>query len=135
MVSWFVRERSHGMQDAGVRKLRDALMQRPLDGILQDVIAGNYGRSHIVWDVIARRAKLHEAGWVLLVVLKSDADKAHRKQCAGALLHLLREVTITPDDLTSDDAASLAAISEVERRITETLDGWKKFFGATSEAS
>ena len=70
--------------------------------LLEDVRQGRYGNYYNIWYVIARRATLEEAGWVLFQVLKKDIDYLYRYHCAAALIELLGVDEFEPVDLSAD---------------------------------
>jgi hypothetical protein len=108
--------------EAEARGELDALRARPTSELLELVRAGRFGGYFVLWDAIAERSTLDEAGWPLFTVLASDADYLDRYHCADALLKLLGGETWEPVQLTAGDEqvrqANLAQLrAELERRI------------------
>lgn len=81
---------------------RAAYDQRPIGDLLQAARSGQVGSYHTLWDAIAARATLEQAGWTLLDVLASRADYLDRYHCAAALLKLLNMPDREPVDFSAD---------------------------------
>lgn len=109
--------------EAHARGELDSLRVRPVTELLDLVRAGRFGGYFVLWDAIAERATLAEAGWQLFAVLLSDADYLDRYHCAAALLKLLGSDTWEPVQLTAGQEearrARLAQLqAELEHRIS-----------------
>ncbi len=63
--------------------------RQPVDALLEKVARGFYGQYYALWREIAARVELEEAGWLLMKVLRSNADYHNRYHCAAALLTLM----------------------------------------------
>lgn len=114
--------------EAQARGELDALRARPVAELLGLVRAGRFGGYYVLWDAIAERATLAEAGWALFAVLETDADSLDRYHCADALLRLLGGEAWEPAQLTAGDEqarqAQLAQLrAELERRVGPAGEG------------
>ena len=89
--------------------------------LLEQVTLGDYGRYHQVWDVIARRAHLATAGWVLFEVLGRDIDYLHRMPCAEALLRLMDSDRFQPVDLGGTHDCTQDNLRVLRRHLEERL--------------
>jgi hypothetical protein len=80
---------------------------RPVRELLSEVARGLFGDYYTVWYVIAERASLCEAAWILYGVLESGADYLHRYHCARALLTLMHYDGMEPADLSAEHSGLL----------------------------
>lgn len=69
---------------------RRELAVEPVSQLLERLRAGYYGGYYSIWDTVAERSTLEEAGWLLFSVLESGAEYLDRYRCAEALLRLLK---------------------------------------------
>jgi hypothetical protein len=108
--------------EAHARGELDGLRARPVPELLSLVRAGRFGGYFVLWDAIAERATLAEAGWPLFAALMSNADYLDRYHCADALLKLLGTRIWEPVLLTAGDGEArqvrLAQLrAELEHRV------------------
>jgi hypothetical protein len=66
------------------------------------IAAHRFGEYHTIWRVLAERATLEQAGWLLFSILESDVDYLHRYNGAAALLQMLDDKTWQPVELSAD---------------------------------
>jgi membrane protease YdiL (CAAX protease family) len=93
-----------------------AYAERPPAALLDDARAGRYGEYYQLWRAIAARTTLHDAGAVLIDVLRRDAPYLVRYHAAAALIQLLGTTTFEPVDLSADRpdrAANLDALGRM----------------------
>lgn len=81
---------------------REALERRPIGDLLDDARDGRWGDYYNLWDVIADRATLAQAGWILMDVLESNVDYLIRYHCAEALIRLMQLSDVEPVQLSAD---------------------------------
>ena len=91
----------------------DALLERVRDGRL-----GNYSQ---IWEVVAGRATLAQAGWVLFDVLERDIDYLHRMPCAEALLNLMECEEFTPADLGGTHQEVSGNLCDLKKMLRERI--------------
>lgn len=108
--------------EAHARRELDDLRARPVPELLRLVRAGRFGGYFVLWDAIAERATLAEAGWPLFAVLVSNADYLDRYHCASALIKLLGTRDWGPVQLTAGEeeerqAHLIQLRTELEHRV------------------
>ena len=95
--------------------------RRPIGELLEDARHGRWGSYYNLWDAIADRAMLEQAGWLLMDVLDSNADYLIRYHCAAALIKLMQLTDLEPVHLSADwptRPGQLARVkTELQRRV------------------
>ena len=85
------------------QKEREYIRQMPIENILADVKNKRYGQYYTVWEIIAQKSTLEEAGMILIEVLEQDIDYLIRMNCASyALLKLMPDCPFSAADLGGD---------------------------------
>jgi hypothetical protein len=100
---------------------RAAFLAMSMDDLLEAVRLGRYGLYHQIWDVIAQRADLAQAGWVLFDVLERDIDYLHRMPCAEALLILMGDDRYEPVDLAGTHDEVAANVQDLKAVLTARI--------------
>lgn len=81
---------------------RETMDRQPLADLLDDARRGRWGNYYNLWDAIADRATLQQAGWILMDVLESAEDYLIRYHCAAALIKLMSRTDVEPVELSAD---------------------------------
>jgi hypothetical protein len=94
---------------------------QPVPDLIKFVKNGYYGTYYVIWDSIARRGTLVEAGWTLFAVLELEVDYLYRYHAAAALLKLMGDEKREPVDLSSTREGIKERLAEVKRELTQRL--------------
>jgi hypothetical protein len=96
------------------RHEKTAFLTRTVAELLTAVAERRFGDFHAIWDAIAEKATLEQAGWPLARVLRSDAPPGHRIAAADALLQLLPGTGLFPVDIAGDRPAQDLYLDDLE---------------------
>ena len=79
---------------------RERIQDMSIDTILENVKNNRYGQYYVVWEIIARKATLKQAGLILHSVLERDINYLIRMNCAEyALLKLMPDCPFSAADI------------------------------------
>lgn len=93
----------------------------PVSDLLKLVQAGYYGAYYMIWDSIAERSTLQEAGWTLFGALEQDVYYLYRYHAAEALLALMGDETRESVQLSADDDGKAERLAQLARELTERI--------------
>lgn len=93
----------------------------PVSDLLERARTGYYGAYYVIWDSIAERSTLQEAGWTLFAVLELDVDYLYRYHAAEALLALMGDETREPVQLSADHEGKAERLAQLARELTARI--------------
>lgn len=109
--------------EEAAKKERKDLDQLSVPDLLEMLRRRQFGQYYSIWQSIAARSTLKEAGWALIEVLeRRSIDSMYRCNCASALIALMQTTQWQPTDICDDDADGFAArLREFKREVMRQI--------------